>query len=278
MTDLLRVEELSVRAPQKRGNPGIPILKRLSFQVGAGEILGILGESGAGKSTILRAVEGILPEEFRIDGRVMLRGENLLALEQEELRRRRGREVAMIFQEPLRHLNPARRVRRQLDMLLNFHKAGEMEGVLETQRRRLLREVGLPAVKRVEDAYPHELSGGMRQRLMIAMALAGDPCLLLADEPTTALDYPLQEEIVALLRRLTADRGMGVVYVSHDLRALEGVADRLLVLLDGEMVEEGSTEPLLRHPKAAYTKRLLASAPGIESRGHSLVARGERFL
>ncbi|MFP4302850.1 MAG: ATP-binding cassette domain-containing protein [Spirochaetaceae bacterium] len=277
MTNLLRVENLRVSAPGREGTPGVPILKDLSFEVGAGEILGVLGESGAGKSTILRAVEGILPGEFQIVGRILLRGENLLELGREQLRRRRGRELAMIFQEPLRHLNPARKVRRQLDMLLAFHRTGGGESGPQS-RRRLLREVGLPATRRVEEAYPHELSGGMRQRLMIAMALAGDPSLLLADEPTTALDYPLQEEIVALLRRLAADRGMGVVYVSHDLRALQGVADRLLVILDGEMVEEGESETVLRSPRAAYTKRLLASAPSIDSRGDSLVARGERFL
>lgn len=275
MDELLRVTGLRVTAPGIKGGPGVPILRDLSFTVGEGEILGVLGESGAGKSTILRAVEGILPGNFLIEGRVILRGENLLELKQKELRRRRGRELAMIFQEPLRHLNPARRVRRQLDLLLRFHQTGGERKDVETSRRRLLREVGLPAVGRIEEAYPHELSGGMRQRVMIAMALAGNPCLLLADEPTTALDYPLQQEIVALLRRLISKRGMGVVYVSHDLRALERVADRLLVLLDGEMVEEGETEALLGSPREPYTRRLLASAPGIESRGHSLVSRGE---
>lgn len=278
MADLLRVEHLSVTVARPGEGEGVPILRDISFRVGRGKILGILGESGAGKSTILRGVEGILPDYFLLSGRILLRGEELLGLKQKELRKRRGREMAMIFQEPLRHLNPARKVRKQLDLLLRFHRAERVEGAVAGARRTLLREVGLPAVSRIEEAYPHELSGGMRQRVMIAMALAGDPCLLLADEPTTALDYPLQVEIVSLLRRLTADRGMGVVYVSHDLRALEGAADTLLVLLDGRIVEEGPTAALLEAPSQRYTRRLLASAPGMESRGHSLVSRGERLL
>lgn len=282
MSDLLRIEELRVTVTAG-GNSGagtqrIPIIRGVSLTVRAGEILGILGESGAGKSTILRAVEGILPEEFLLEGRIFLKSENLLTLDGESLRRRRGREMAMIFQEPLRHLNPARRVGRQLDLLLRFHRAGERgRETIEARRKELLREVGLPAVPRIERAYPHELSGGMRQRVMIAMALAGDPCLLLADEPTTALDYPLQTEIVTLLRRLAESRNMGVLYVSHDLRALEGVADRLMVLLDGRTVEEGETTSILENPSAPYTRRLFASAPGVDSRGASLVERGGRF-
>lgn len=281
MADLLRIEELEVSVTPSGGKgsreAAIPILRGVSLKVASGEILGVLGESGAGKSTILRAVEGILPENFRVKGRIYLRDEELLTLDTEALRRRRGREMAMIFQEPLRHLNPARRVGRQLDLLIKFH--GTAKGGKESvrrKRRELLREVGLPGVPRIERAFPHELSGGMRQRVMIAMALAGDPCLLLADEPTTALDYPLQSEIVRLLRRLLERRGMGVLYVSHDLRALQGVADRLLVLLDGQSVEEGETAALLSNPKEAYTRRLFASAPGIESRGESLVERGGR--
>lgn len=281
MADLLRIEDLRVTVGSKgtgeRDSKGVPIIRGVSLTVGPGEVLGVLGESGAGKSTILRAVEGILPDTFLIRGRIFLRDEDLLTLNGEALRNRRGREMAMIFQEPLRHLNPARRVARQLDLLIKFHGTGVGgEGSVERKRKQLLREVGLPAVPRVEGAYPHELSGGMRQRLMIAMALAGDPCLLLADEPTTALDYPLQTEIVRLLRALTERRKMGVLYVSHDLRALKGVADRLLVLFDGRTVEEGETGALLREPKEAYTRRLFASAPGIESRGESLVERGGR--
>lgn len=282
MADLLRIEDLhvSVRAARGKGEglTSIPIIRGVSLKVGAGEILGVLGESGAGKSTILRAVEGILPEEFLLRGGIFLRDENLLTLNEESLRSRRGSEMAMIFQEPLRHLNPARRVGRQLDLLIGFHGTADGGGEsIEDRRRQLLREVGLPAVPRVERAYPHELSGGMRQRVMVAMALAGDPCLLLADEPTTALDYPLQTEIIHLLRGLAERRRMGVLYVSHDLRALEGVADRLMVLLDGRTVEEGETTAILEHPAAPYTRRLFASAPGIESRGASLTERGGRF-
>lgn len=273
MGELLSLRQLTVSVGLE---PPKQILRGVSLSLGPGEILGVLGESGAGKSTILRAIAGILPEGFRLSGEVLLQGVDLLSLSQEELRRRRGRELAMVFQEPLRHLNPSRRAGKQLDRLIRLYHPELSKGESSSLRGRLLQEVGLPGTKRVLDSYPHELSGGMRQRLMIAMALTGDPALLLADEPTTALDYPLQGEIVSLLRRLAGQRRMGVVYVSHDLRALEGVSDRLLVLLDGEMQEEGRAEAVLSNPRAEYTRRLLRSAPGVASRGQSLLERGER--
>lgn len=273
MRKLLEVADLRVSVVDDR-NRRAAILRGISLDVAPGEILGVLGESGAGKSTLLRAVAGLLPEQFFLDGSIRLEGDELLKLSEEALRRKRGREIGMVFQEPLRHLNPSRRVAREIDLLLRFHRRVPKGESLVLRRRELLREVGLPPLKRVEESYPHELSGGMRQRFMIAMALAGDPSLLLADEPTTALDFPLQQEIVALLRRLVRRRGMGVLYVSHDLRAIEGVADRLMVVLDGEAVESGPTGEILAHPEGSYTRRLLASAPGFESRGRSLVHRG----
>lgn len=272
MDELLRVDSLSVSVGKHYEDTAI--LRGLSFEVVPGEILGVLGESGAGKSTLLRAVAGLLPAEFAKGGSVRLKGEELLFLREEALRRKRGREIGMIFQEPLRHLNPSRKTAKEIDFLLRFHGRAEGGDAILRRRRELLREVGLPPLPRIEEAYPHELSGGMRQRLMIAMALAGDPCLLLADEPTTALDFPLQKEIVALLRRLVSRRRMGVVYVSHDLRAIEGVADRLLVMNDGKEVESGETETILSRPRTGYMRRLLASAPGYESRGELLLERG----
>ncbi|MFW6215195.1 MAG: ABC transporter ATP-binding protein [Alkalispirochaetaceae bacterium] len=269
MSELLRIENLLVSVKGKE------ILKGVDLAVNSGEILGVLGESGAGKSTLLRAIPRLLPVEFHLSGEVRLLGEDLVGLTEEELRSRRGRRVAMIFQEPLRYLNPSRTAGAQIERLVRLYYPGLQAPQIADRCRRIFREVGLPGVDRVLRSYPHQLSGGMRQRLMIAMALTGNPSLLLADEPTSALDVPLRLDIISLLRRLAAERSMGVVCVSHDLRALEAVADRLLVLFDGIKLEEGRVDQLLSNPRSSYTRRLLRSAPGIESRGASLLERGE---
>lgn len=263
---LLRVEALSVAFPKPAGGEKT-VVNRVSFSIEEGEILGIAGESGSGKSMTALAVMGLLPENAkRSGGGIFFDGRNLCASgkkdrKEEELLRQQlsGKEMAMIFQEPLTSLNPVLTVRKQLEEPLLLHT----ELTEEERREVILRALTRAELKNGEQllsAYPHQLSGGMRQRVMIAMAMMNKPRLLIADEPTTALDAVTEREIVKLIRRLAKENRMSVVFISHDLAVLRELCDRVMIMKDGQIVEEGDTEQIFEAPKRTYTKELMKAA------------------
>jgi len=233
-------------------------VRGISFDVAAGETLGLVGESGSGKSATALAVMRLLGPSATVSGSIELDGEELLSLPEEAMRRRRGRDVAMVFQEPMTALNPAMTVGRQIAEALEAHAPRTPRGEVRARVMEAMRQVGLP--ERADD-YPHQFSGGQRQRVVIAMALMNRPRLLIADEPTTALDVTVQAQVLALLKRLRAERGLSMLFISHDLAVVGQVADRVAVMQSGEIVEVGEVLQVLTAPRHAYTRRLLNAAP-----------------
>ena len=237
---------------------------RLSFTLSAGEVLGIVGESGCGKSVTCLALLRLLPETAVIGGRAVFDGGDLLALKPRELRRVRGRDIALVFQEPATSLNPVLTVGHQIGEVLRKHLGlSRREARLRTLE--LLRLVDIPAPERRVGAYPHELSGGMRQRVMIAMALACDPKVLIADEPTTALDVTVQAGILDLLRDVRERLGTAIVLVTHNLGVVADIADRVLVMYAGRAAEEAPVADLFAAPQHPYTIGLLGAIPRVRS-------------
>ncbi len=232
----------------------------VDFDVGPGEVLGIAGESGSGKSVTLRSILRLIHSPGRVSGRVLWHGRDLLTLSEAELRRVRGGEIGVIFQEPMTALNPVLSVGLQIRENLKEHSrldaAGRRKRAIE-----LLDHVGIPAAKSRLDDYPHQFSGGMRQRAMIAIALASNPQLLLADEPTTALDVTIQDQILKLILRLRSEMNMSVILVTHDLGVIAQTCDRLAVMYAGRLVETGPVAALFGQPRHAYTLGLLNSVP-----------------
>ena len=259
MTDaLLRVEGLRVRFTTPRGT--IQAVDGMGFAVDAGEVVGLVGESGSGKSVTLRAITRLLRRNAAVSGQAWWRGRDLLALPEPALRAVRGREIAMVFQEPMAALNPVLTVGQQIEEGLAAH------GTLDARGRRaraleLLDLVGIAAGPQRLGAYPHEFSGGMRQRAMIAIALAPQPKLLLADEPTTALDVTIQDQVLQLLLRLTRELGMAMVLVTHDLGVVAETCSRVVVMYAGRTAETGPVDLVFTHPRHAYTTALLRSMP-----------------
>jgi len=258
LTAMLAVERLTVELDTARG-PARAV-RDLSFSLAAGETLGIVGESGCGKSMTALALLGLLPDGARVSGSIRFDGRELVGLPEDELCALRGDRMAMIFQEPMTALNPLHGIGQQVAEPLRLHRG--MDGrAARSEAARLLDRVGIPGAARRLDAYPHQLSGGQRQRVMIAMALACEPRLLVADEPTTALDVTIQGQILALLRELIAERGMGLILISHNLGLIAETVDRVLVMYGGAVVEQGPTGAVfaeLRHP---YSKGLFAALP-----------------
>ena len=270
--DLLAIRSLALDFDMPDGRV-VHALRGVELAVGSGEVHGVAGESGCGKSATALAGMGLLPvPPARVSaGEVLFRGKNVLAASSEERRLLRGREIAMIFQEPARYLNPAMRTGEQIGEALRLHRG--MDGrAAKAEAARLLARVGLPATRRVLSGFPHELSGGMRQRVMIAMAISCRPSLLLADEPTTALDVTLQAQIVELLRDLQRELGMSVLFISHDLGVVRDVADRVSVMYAGRVVESSAAATLFEEPLHPYTRALLASLPDPSARGKRLGA------
>jgi oligopeptide/dipeptide ABC transporter ATP-binding protein len=261
---LLEVENLSVTFATPRGP--VPAVVSASFKVVAGEVLGLVGESGSGKTVTLKALLRLLRPSVRIGGKLLWQGEDILAMRPERLRALRGREIAMIFQEPMTALNPVLTIGVQIDEMLVAHTELDRAG----RRRRaieLLDQVGIPAAATRLTQYPHEFSGGMRQRAMIATALAAKPRLLLADEPTTALDVTIQDQILTLLGNLTSELGMSMILVTHDLGVVAQTCDRVCVMYAGEVVEAGTVTEVFEHPRHGYTSSLLAAiASGVAPR------------
>jgi oligopeptide transport system ATP-binding protein len=264
---LLAVDGLRVQFWTARGT--IHAVNGISFEIAEGETLGIVGESGCGKSVTSLALLGILPRAGRaVAGTARFEGKDLLQLPDKELRKVRGKDIAMIFQDPMTSLNPVLTIGRQIREALETHFDMDKD---DAQKRavELLDQVGIPgAPSRVRD-YPHQFSGGMRQRAMIAMALACKPKLLIADEPTTALDVTIQAQILDLLRALVADTGMALILITHDLGVVAGNCERVNVMYGGMFMEAGSAEQLFSEPRHPYTLGLLQSVPRLDAARHS---------
>ena len=240
-------------------------IEDVTFSVEQGEILGIVGESGCGKSmtalSILRLVAS--PPVYITGGEIRYRGKNLLEMDEKEIRKIRGNKISMIFQEPMTSLNPVYTVGNQITEVIRLHqKVGKEE--VQAQALQMLRMVGIPAPEQRIKEYPHQLSGGMRQRVMIAMALACRPELLIADEPTTALDVTIQAQILEELKNLQREFGMSIILITHDLGVVADMAQNMLVMYGGEVVEYGPTKELFRHPRHPYTEGLLRSIPRLD--------------
>lgn len=252
MSPLLTVRNLAV--DYRTGKDILPAVSDVSFDLKSGETLGFVGESGCGKSTIALALMGLLPKEegHMKDGEIVFDGKKLST--DKQWRKIRGRGIAMIFQDPFSSLNPVMTVREQLLEVASKKKAAE-----------LLKDVQLFETERILGSYPHQLSGGQRQRVMIAMALARGPKILIADEPTTALDVTVQKEIIELLKKLQKELKMAMIFVTHNIGLVKDVADELAVMYQGQIVEIGETEKILSRPKHDYTKALLTAVPTIRA-------------
>lgn len=265
---LLSVRDLRVSFSSEDGL--VPVVRGVSFDVEAGRCLGIVGESGSGKSVTSLALMGLLPPgaATRVEGGVRFDGRDLQRLSRQQMRKLCGREIAMVFQEPMTSLNPALTVGDQVAEVIITHE-GETRRAARARALDLLREVRIAAPERRLDDYPHHLSGGMRQRVMIAMALACRPKLLIADEPTTALDVTVQAQIIELLRVLQGEHGMAIILISHNLGVISDIADQIAVMYAGEIVEKGPSDRLFENPEHPYTVGLLGAIP---SHGSSRLA------
>ncbi len=262
MASLLQVDNLTIRFP--RAEP----VRNLSFEIAEGETLAIVGESGSGKSLTALALMQLLPRAAQIpNGRIVFGGRDLARLDQREMRHLRGREIAMIFQEPMTSLNPVMTIGRQIAEVLKVHE--KLSGRAARDRAiELLKLVRIPAPEKRVDDYPHQLSGGMRQRVMIAIAVACKPKLLIADEPTTALDVTIQAQVLDLLDTLRRELQMAVVLITHDLGVVAQWADKVVVMYAGRKVEQALPEDLFNDPLHPYTRGLLAASPRLKHDFH----------
>ena len=256
---MLQVDRLSIHFADREEVQ--EVVRGISFSVQDGEIVGIVGESGSGKTMTALTIAGLFKEHAVLDaGTIRLDGTDLLKLTEREMRQVQGNRIGMIFQEPMTALNPTMKIGRQVEEALRLHTD------LDSRARkaaviRALEEVELDEAEKLLSKYPHELSGGMRQRVMIAAAMICRPSLLIADEPTTALDAATQESILKLLKKLNDKYGMSILFISHNLRVVKELCTRVLVMKDGEILEEGETEVVFKNPKTEYTKALIAASP-----------------
>ncbi|MBI2981733.1 MAG: ABC transporter ATP-binding protein [Deltaproteobacteria bacterium] len=266
---LLEVKNLKTEFRTRDGT--VRAVDGVSFSLGSGESLGIVGESGSGKSVTLLSVMGLVPSPPGevTDGSAVFEGEDLLKMPAEKLRSIRGRRLAMIFQDPMTSLNPFLTIGRQMTEVLEVHEKLSRKEAAQ-QSCDMLSRVGIPDVGRCVDCYPHQFSGGMRQRVMIAMALLCKPSLLIADEPTTALDVTIQAQILDLLFHMQKDRGMGLILITHNLGVVAGICERLIVMYAGRVAEEGTTEQIFSRPRHPYTQALLRSLPRLDRRRETL--------
>ena len=264
---LVSIEALSASSVREGGTP---VLRDVSLTLERGEVRGLVGESGAGKSTIAKALLGILPETIRITGGwLRFEGRDLLTMPSGELRAMRGRDITLIPQDPQTALNPARTIEAQLTDGLRM-KLGLRGTALHARAIELLEEVQIREPDRVLRSYPHQLSGGMRQRILIAAAFAPGPKLVVADEPTTALDVTVQKEILRLMRRMQERHGTAVIFVTHDLGVVAKVCDSVTLLYAGKVIEAGTTADVIEQPQHAYTKALIAAGPRYDRPGQGL--------
>ncbi|MEO8736191.1 MAG: ABC transporter ATP-binding protein [Edaphobacter sp.] len=242
-----------------------PAVKGISFHINAGETLGLVGESGSGKSITSLAILRLLPPNAQITGNIAFAGEDLLSLPEASMRRHRGRNISMIFQEPMTALNPSMPIGTQIAEALQAHHPEISRSSIKQKVLDSMNEVGLPDPERRIGDYPHQFSGGQRQRILIAMALINRPRLLIADEPTTALDVTIQAQILTLLNSLRLNHNLSMLFISHDLAVVSQIADRVAVMQHGEIVEQALTETLFRHPQHPYTRSLLTAAPTMQT-------------
>ncbi|MDR2988109.1 MAG: ABC transporter ATP-binding protein [Nocardiopsaceae bacterium] len=256
---LLEINGLTVSIGS--GPNALTAVRGIDLTLRRGESLGVVGESGAGKSLSMLSVTSLLPKNARLGGSVKLKGVELVGLGNRELRKIRGADVGMIFQDPMTSLNPVFTVGRQVGEAIKIHNPGMSRKAVEAAAIELLASVAIPSPKERISSYPFELSGGMRQRVMIAIAIANNPALLIADEPTTALDVTIQAQILRLLQRLAEERDMALVLITHDLGVIAGMVDRVAVMYAGRIVEERNTADLFADPRHPYTKALLACIP-----------------
>ena len=249
----LEVKDLRVTFPTPAGD--LQAVRGISFQLQPGRTLALVGESGSGKSVTGRAIMGLNPKRAMSSGEILLDGQDLLSLSQEAMCPIRGKRIAMVFQDPMSSLNPIIRIGRQITEVIPLPKKAAREKAL-----RLLQEVGIRDPEACFRQYPFQLSGGMRQRIVIAIALAADPEILICDEPTTALDVTIQAQILELLRNLRDELDLSFLFISHDLNVVYQLCDRVLVMKKGRIVEQGTVEEIFNHPKEEYTKQLLCAA------------------
>jgi peptide/nickel transport system ATP-binding protein len=266
-TPLLEVRDLSVGFPTDDGE--VHAVRGVSFQVNEGEVVGIVGESGSGKSVTSLAAMGLLPRSAHVSGSVKVQGQELIGQPQSVLRTVRGNKLAMVFQDPMTSLNPVYTIGWQIAEMVRAHNDISKKAA-KARAIELLGLVGIPEPARRVDGYPHEFSGGMRQRAMIAMAIANDPDVLIADEPTTALDVTVQAQILELLLKVKENSRAAIVLITHDLGVVAGMVDRMHVMYAGTIVEAGTVDELFYRPRMPYTIGLLGSTPSTESDGRPL--------
>ncbi len=267
MAPVLTVKDLTVRFALHKSE--VTAVNNLNFALEAGETLAVVGESGSGKSQAFLSLMGLMAKNGTVTGQALLGDVDLLSLSKPALNQYRGRDIAMIFQDPMTSLNPALRLKQQLSEVLIRHK-GQDRREAERHAIEMLERVGIPEPARRAEAYPHQLSGGMRQRVMIAMALLCQPKILIADEPTTALDVTVQAQMLDLFKTLTKDFGTSLVLITHDLGVVAGIADRMMVMYGGRAVEKGTVDDLFYDPRHPYTLGLLTSTPHVEERSRRL--------
>ena len=266
---LVAIEGLTVRLPQ--GSDRLRAVNSIDLDIAPGRILCLVGESGSGKSMTAHAIMGLVPKPLVCSGSIRFDGQNLIGLAADRHRAIRGQRIGMIFQEPMAALNPVMRVGRQIEEVFRYHG---IPGPYDARVVKLLGDMGLPEPETLRHAFPFGLSGGQRQRVMIAMALALDPELLIADEPTTALDVTTQKQILALLKQAQAERGMSVLLITHDFGVVAEIGDEVAVMRNGEIVERGSVQQVLGNPQHDYTRTLLAAVPKLEPRAAAPVDKG----
>ena len=255
MATLLEVDQLSIYFRDQA------VVRDLTFSVGQGEVLGLVGESGSGKSLTSLSILRLLDSAARVEGAIRFEGQDLLTLKPEQMRRYRGRQIAMIFQEPMTALNPVMPVGRQIAEAIEAHQPGLSRKQVRDAVVEAMTAVAIAEPEQRQRDYPHQFSGGQRQRLLIAMALVNHPSLLIADEPTTALDVTVQAQILLLLKDLQQRNGLGMLFISHDLAVVAQIADRVAVMRRGMLLETGTRDQVFLHPRHDYTKSLLGAVP-----------------
>ena len=260
---MLQVKNLSIKFLSHENE--IEVVKKISFDLGVNKILGIVGESGSGKSVTSLAILGLLSKNAILEGEIFFNEKNLVALSNKEFEKIRGKKIGMIFQEPMSSLNPTITCGKQVYEVLKQHTDLNKNEIFK-EVIALFEKVKLPLPDRIFKAYPHQLSGGQKQRVMIAMAIACKPDLLIADEPTTALDVSVQKEIIALLKELQVENKMSVLFISHDLPLVSEIADNVIVIYEGAIIEQGKTKDIFRTPQKQYTKGLINSKPSLSKR------------
>ncbi len=249
----------------------IPAVDKFSIRINEGEVLGIVGESGCGKSVTSLSIMGLIPTPPGkiAGGEILFNSKNLLKLSEKEMRSLRGNEIAMIFQEPMTSLNPVYTIGDQIGEAFRFHKKVKKQESIKLAVE-MLKKVGIPRADQIVHEYPHQLSGGMRQRVMIAMAMACEPKLLIADEPTTALDVTIQAQILDLMKQLNKNKGTAIMLITHDLAVVAELCDRVVVMYGGKVVEEGDVRTIIKHPQHPYTKGLIRSLPKLHEKSGRL--------